>query len=162
MMRPITGRAVASTRRIAAVVFVSTLAAACADGPAKPASLSGSNEACRYCRMAVSNQRFAGQIVAPGEEPVFFDDIGCLSNYVQGRRALPRGAVVYVADHRTREWVSAAASIFTMVPGLETPMASHLIAHASGASLDADPVAAGGRRVAVSTLFPGGLPENRR
>jgi copper chaperone NosL len=155
-------RGAAWWRRIATGLVISTIAAACADGPEKPASLSGPNEACRYCRMAVSNQRFAGQIVAPGEEPVFFDDIGCLSNYVQGRPALPRGAVVYVADHRTREWVSAAEAIFTMVPGLETPMASHLIAHASGASLDADPVAAGGSRVALSTLFPGGLLENRR
>ena len=155
-------RATAWSSRMAAVFVVAVIAARCADGPAKPASLSGPNETCRHCRMAVSNQRFAGQIAAPGEEPLFFDDIGCLSNYVQANAALPRGAVAYVADHRTGDWMPVAAAIFTLVPGLETPMGSHLIAHATAASRDSDPAAKGGSSVAISTLFPGGVPEGRR
>ncbi len=33
--------------------------------------------------MAVSSARFASQIVAPGEEPRFFDDLGCLAAYLR-------------------------------------------------------------------------------
>ena len=39
---------------------------------------------CGYCRMIVSDQRFASQIVAPYEEPRFFDDLGCLARYLTG------------------------------------------------------------------------------
>ena len=155
-------RAAARAGRIAAALLISAGAVACADGPAKPVSLSGPNEACRSCRMAVSNQRFAGQIVAPGEEPMFFDDIGCLSAYAQGSTPMPRGAAAYVADHRTGAWVPVATAIFTVVPGLETPMGSHVIAHGTAASRDADPDARGGTGAALAKLFPGGAPEGRR
>ena len=87
--------------RAALAVAVVAMTAACSEGVARPAPLDRLNEACRSCRMAVSNQRFAAQIAAPGEEPLFFDDIGCLSSYVQANTALPHGAVAYVADHRT-------------------------------------------------------------
>jgi copper chaperone NosL len=155
-------RAAAWAGRTASAAVIAASVGACAEGVARPVPLSGPNEACRHCRMAVSNQRFAGQIAAPSEEPLFFDDIGCLSNYLQGRSAQPRGAVAYVADHRTGEWVAAAAATFTRVPGLETPMGSHVIAHASPTSRDSDPVAKGGSGVALPTLFPGGVPEGRR
>jgi copper chaperone NosL len=97
--------------------------------------------------MTVSSVRFASQIVAPGEEPVFFDDLGCFSRYLKAHPTLPAGAVAYVADHRTSEWVRAAQAVFTRVPALQTPMNSHLIAHATETSRDADPAAKGGEHV---------------
>ena len=52
-----------------------------------------------------------------------------------------------------------AAALYTEVPTLQTPMASHLVAHADAASRDADPAAAGGRTVAAAAIFgPGGAP----
>lgn len=147
---------------VVTAVGAMALAAACAGGVPPPAPLDTRNEACRYCRMTVSNQRFAGQIVAPGEEPLFFDDIGCLSGYVKEKPGLPRSAVSYVADHRTGQWVPVATAVVTSVEGLDTPMASHLVAHASPASRDADPAARGGRDVPPIDLFPGALMEGGR
>jgi len=51
---------------------------ACTRGPAHPGTLDTRNDACAHCRMAVSDPRFAAQLAAPGEEPRFFDDLGCL------------------------------------------------------------------------------------
>ncbi|MEI6667516.1 MAG: nitrous oxide reductase accessory protein NosL [Acidobacteriota bacterium] len=141
---------------------LSAAAAACNTGPAKPAALGGSAEACRHCRMIVSNPRFAAQIAAPGEDPVFFDDIGCLSTYLHSAAARPAGSVAYVADHRTGEWVPAAVAVFTVVPSLETPMGSHVVAHVTAASRDADPSTPGGRAVPLSALFPPDISEGRR
>jgi copper chaperone NosL len=113
--------------------------------------------------MAVSESRFAGQIVAPGEEPAFFDDIGCLGAHVRNGGPWPRGAIAYVADHRTKEWVLAMRAIYTRVPDLETPMGSHLIAHADSASREADAAARRGVVVDPKQIFgaagpPGGAP----
>jgi copper chaperone NosL len=139
--------------RLAVAALAVVASAACGRGAPAPAPLDTRNETCRSCRMAVSDSRFAAQIVAPGEEPLFFDDIGCLEQYVATSPSLPAGAVAYVADHRTRSWVLASAALFTRVDGLDTPMNSHLLAHADGRSRDADPAAKGGQPVSVE-LWP--------
>lgn len=125
---------------------------ACASGPPQPAPLDTRNEACAACRMAVSEARFAGQIVAPGELPRFFDDLGCLAGFVKAGHA-PAKATAFVADHRTGAWVRAAGAVYTRVAGLATPMGSHVIAHKDAASRDADPDAKTGVAVSVSELF---------
>ncbi|HEX9670647.1 MAG TPA: nitrous oxide reductase accessory protein NosL [Thermoanaerobaculia bacterium] len=138
------------------------LFAGCAAGPPPPAQLDTRNETCRHCRMAVSDRRFAAQIVAPWQEPLFFDDVGCLASHLAAAGPRAEGAVAYVADHRTGAWVPAAAAVFSRVVTLETPMASHLIAHRSMASRAADPAAAGGRPIAAAAVFAAGtLPEGR-
>jgi copper chaperone NosL len=112
--------------------------------------------------MAVSDARFAAQLAAPGEEARFFDDIGCLRDFLREAGGPTAGAVAYVADHRTRAWMPAADAIYTRVPALQTPMSSHLLAHADAASRDADPDAAGGTPVAVAEVFGPAGPPGRR
>ena len=148
--------------RPAAACALAVLLFGCAGGPPRPATLDTRNDACGACRMAVSNPRFAAQIVAPGEEPVFFDDVGCLADYLRQHGTQPARAVAYVADHRTSEWVPAAAAIFTRVAGLDTPMGSHVIAHASSSSRDADTAARVGTDVPPATLFPTPIPDGTR
>jgi copper chaperone NosL len=134
------------------------LATACGSAVPLPAALDTVHEPCGFCRMIVSDQRFASQIVAPYEEPRFFDDMGCLTNYLTNTPALPNGAVVYVADHRTKAWVRAGRAIYTRVGTLAAPMTSHIVAHESAASRDADPDATTGTPVALSDVLPGGRP----
>ena len=140
-----------------APVLALAVLAGCASGPPAPAELDTRTEACRSCRMAVSEARFAAQIVARGEEPLFFDDLGCLRDFLRAGGAAA-GGTAYVADHRTREWVGAARAVYTRVPGLRTPMGSQLVAHADAASRDADPAARGGTALAVVEVFGAALP----
>jgi copper chaperone NosL len=131
-------------------------------GRAEPAALDTRHDACAACRMSVSSRTFAAQIVAPGEEPLFFDDIGCLARYLTDQPRTAPGAVAYVADHRTGAWVPAATAIYTTVPTMTTPMDSHIVAHASAASRDADAEARHGTHLTAATVFgrpvPGGAP----
>jgi copper chaperone NosL len=128
------------------VVLVCFLGAArCASGPEPPAALDVLHTTCSSCRMPVSDRRLAAQIVAAGEEPRFFDDFACLERFLDAQR--PAGVAVYVTDHRTGEWVRASKAVFSRVDARETPMGSHLIAHADAASRDADGL--GGAIVAV-------------
>jgi copper chaperone NosL len=106
--------------------------------------------------MSVSDPRFAAEIVAAGEEPLFFDDIGCLANHLAKNAAAP-GSVVYVADHRTGAWVRAASAIFSYAPEVPTPMGSHVIAHASPDSRNADASARAAQDRSPVDLFGGAL-----
>jgi copper chaperone NosL len=133
--------------------------ASCQRGAPAPAALDTRNDACAHCRMMVSDARFAAQLVAPREEPRFFDDVGCLRDFLAASPALPGGAVAYVADHRTRAWVRAAAAAYARVPGLSTPMASHLVAHRDAASRAADPEAAGATPLAARDVFGASPPD---
>ena len=138
-----------------AIAVVSALAAiGCGREQLTPAVLEAGREACAYCRMTVSDSHLASQVLAPGELPKFFDDLGCLGRFLAATTDVPAGAAIYVADHRTNEWVPAGTAVFTRVPLLATPMSSHLVAHASFESQAADPAAAGGSPVAIAEVLP--------
>ncbi len=125
-----------------------TLTVGCTAGPPSPAALDTRHQMCGTCQMIVSDPHTASQIVAPDEEPQFFDDLVCLRRYREAH-GLPPGAVVYVADHRTGDWVGADAAVYTR--RLRTgAMGGDIIAHASAASRDADAAASGGSPVAAA------------
>jgi copper chaperone NosL len=128
----------------------------CAPSEVRPASIDTANDQCASCRMIVSDQHFAAQIAAPGEEPRFFDDLGCLRDGLRSSGPLPHGAVVFVADHRTGAWVRADLAVFVRLAAVDTPMASHWAAYASDASRRADPAAAEATPVAADAVLGGG------
>ena len=122
-------------------------------GAMEPAAFDPATEPCRFCRMTGSDGRTAAQLAAPGDEPVFFDDIGCLLGYLRQTASVPRGAAAYVADHRTRGWVRADEAIYTRHERLKTPMSSHVMAHATAASRNGDAEADGGSAISFAELF---------
>ncbi len=136
-----------------------SLALASCDGESAPEALVKGRDMCASCRMPVSDLRFAAQITAPGELPRFFDEPGCLGDFVRTGQLKERAAIAWVADHRTGAWVRADRAIFTRVPNLATPMNHKLVAHERAASRDADPDARGGRAVELQEIFgPQGPP----
>ena len=102
--------------------------------------------------MAIADGHTAAQLIGSMEDPLFFDDIGCLAEYVK-TGAATSDLAAYVADHRTGAWVPARRAVYTRARGLETPMGSRLIAHDGAASRDADPVSAGGEAASLEEVF---------
>lgn len=92
-----------------------------------------------------------------GEEPKFFDDLGCLRKFLAGG-TVPEGATAYVADHRTKAWVVAARAIYVRNEKVMTPMASHLLAFADLGSRDADPDSGGTQLSPTDVFGPSGPP----
>jgi copper chaperone NosL len=156
-LHPGTGRwspqsSVLSPQSITIFLLLSTMVMfACARGAPGPAVLDTKTETCRSCRMPVSDASLAAQLVAPGEEAKFFDDLVCLRDFLARSPAGAR-SVAWVADHRTKTWVRAARAVYTRSK-LETPMGSHWIAHADAASRDADPGASAGTPVSAREIF---------
>ena len=145
-----------------ACVMVTVAAAACGSGPAIPAQLDTAHDMCGYCRMIVSDRRFASQIAAPLEEPKFFDDLTCLANYLRSGARIPPRAVVYVTDHSTLRWVRAEDALFTRVNAVSAPMGSRIVVHESAATRSADPAAASGTPVSRADVLPAGFPGGSR
>ena len=123
----------------------------CAATAPSPATVRLGEDTCAHCRMALVSTRTAAQIVAPGEEPMIFDDLGCLRDYLPAH-PLPAGARIFVADHRTGSWIDASSAVFTRT-SLATPMSSGLVAHADVASREADSDARGGTAVTTDSVL---------
>lgn len=138
--------------RVAISLFFATVCATCG-GVIRPVDVDVRYDACSFCRMTVSNRHLAAQIAGRGAEPLFFDDFGCLSNYLK-EHSVDADQVVYVADHRSGDWIDARRAVFSRLPSGSTPMASGLIAHESSSSRDADTAARGSTMVAADEVLP--------
>ena len=137
------------TRSLVAVALV--VLASCASGDPRPADVQAGTT-CTQCRMTVVDRKLASQLVAPGEEPRVFDDLGCLAAYL-GAHPLPEGATIFVADHSTGAWVAAGDAVYSRNPAIATPMNSHLVAHRDDASRAADVAVRPVARLAATDVF---------
>ena len=142
-------------RTLVPSVAIVAMLTACGSSPPQPVAIDTANDACAHCRMIVSDARMAGQIVAPGEDPLVYDDIGCMARAIGGGKSADHA---YVADHRTGDWVPARTAAYTHVPTLPTPMGSHIIAHADDESRRADPAAAGGKPMLFGDVLSASKP----
>lgn len=139
------------------------LLAGCSSSAPSPVGVDTRNDVCSWCRMGVSDLRFAAQLVAPGEEPRLFDDVGCLRDYLAGGARVPRGAIAYVADHRTKSWVPASRAVYGRTSATRTPMASGIEGWADDASRDADSDNSAAARLTFQEVFgPSGPPDGTR
>lgn len=100
--------------------------AACAPAAARPVDIRLGEDACAHCRMTIVSTRTAAQIVSPGAEPTFFDDLGCLDAFRSGK-TLADGAVTFVMDRDSSGWIDARDAVIRKT-GEPTPMGSGLIA----------------------------------
>jgi hypothetical protein len=91
--------------------------------------------------MIVSDARLASQVLEPGQEPIFFDDLACLAAYLGERGDAPVRAI-YVTDYESGTWIRAEAAVFSKSNTIETPMGSGMIAHLDEATRQNGPTAA--------------------
>lgn len=124
---------------------------ACTAAAPRPAEVRIGGDACAQCRMTIISLATAAQIAAPGAEPLLFDELGCLRDYLSGK-PLATDAIAFVADHRTGEWIEATNATFTQTRAA-TPMGSGLLAHASAEGRDRDPEAGHGLPVTAEAIL---------
>lgn len=124
-------------KRRSVYLLVALVALAACGGAAEPPPPIQAGTPCAFCRMTISDARVAAEVVAPGEEPRQYDDIGCLAGDLQKRPLTPRSRA-FVADYSTGALVPAGDAVYTHVESIETPMMSHIVAHATAAARDAD------------------------
>jgi copper chaperone NosL len=95
-MRP--GRLTRRAGRRAVRAAMLSLVVACA--PGRPEAIAFDSDACTYCRMLISDGRFAAAIVTAHGRTVKFDSIECLLAYYRQASGAHDVASVWVSDYR--------------------------------------------------------------
>ena len=93
--------------------------------------------------------RFAAQLVAAGRAAALLRRRRLPRRLPEGGQGAGRGRRLRGRPPDARRGCAPTRAVYTRVPGLETPMGSHVIAHADAASRDQDPDARGGTPVAA-------------
>lgn len=116
--------------RLTAIWFHALILGGCSGGPLRPVELVLNEEICSHCRMAISEQAYAAQVVSEDGSVAFYDDLGCL---VQAKATVQDGLrfATFVTDYPTGEWVPAESAVFVHAPELPTPMRSGIVAFLS-------------------------------
>lgn len=125
-----------SVRRTSAALAVA--AAACA--PAGPRAIADAGKPCDYCRMAISDERFGGQLVTRKGKLYVFDSVECLASFYVQQSATAERATVWVADYtHPGEWVPAASARFARSEEHPSPMGLNLVSFSAKADSAALP-----------------------
>jgi hypothetical protein len=103
-------------RALGALVLMS---AGCRAGALEPQPLPLDSVDCARCKMMISDLKHAAQAVAPGAEPRFYDDRGCLAN---DAASLPAGARLFVQLDGGQGWIDVNDAAFAVPPDARTPM----------------------------------------
>jgi nitrous oxidase accessory protein len=109
-------RAVASSLLLASVLLAS---ASCDKGP-RP--LAVGEDACDFCRMAISDDRFGGEIILTTGRPRTFDAVECLVSYLASGSDSALVRDVYVSDYESRTLIPAQTAVFLESSMLGSPM----------------------------------------
>jgi copper chaperone NosL len=112
--------------RMVILLVVCLLLDACAKQDTKPVEITP-EDMCAFCRMAISEKRFAAEFITRDGDALKFDDIGCMVDYLMAKQDPQRVVAYFVADFETREWVQGEAAFYVRSAEFKTPM-SHGIA----------------------------------
>jgi len=83
---------------------------------------------CSYCKMAISETRYAAELVDSEGQAFKFDDIGCMANFIDSRKNQTKPVAHFVMDFDERQWVKAEDAHYVRSSELSTPMNGGIIA----------------------------------
>jgi copper chaperone NosL len=86
------------------------------------------NDMCAFCRMSISEKRYAAELIDNDGQAFKFDDIGCMANFMKQKRSNVPIRATFVMDFDRREWLPAESASFVQSPEFKTPMNGGIVA----------------------------------
>jgi copper chaperone NosL len=115
--------------KILSPILAVVLLTACQSKPRGPVPIER-DDACASCRMAISERRYAAEVIDRDGNIYKFDDIACMLRFAHARGFQPSQATFYVTDYANgKDWVDARHAHFMKLrTSVSSPMASGLVA----------------------------------
>jgi copper chaperone NosL len=134
-----------------AYLVSSSLLAGCGTADqSRPPNVRFGEEACAFCRMIISDERFAAAVVIKTGEALKFDDIGCLILH-EASQVRP-GAAYWVRSFAGHDWLNAREATFVHSTRVRSPMDHGLAALPTAQAADELSKDTSGRTLRFSEL----------
>lgn len=115
--------------KIIAALGLLTLVTACSQ---EPAEVHYGSDECVHCKMMITDQQFASQIVTEKGKALKFDAIECMAVYQREHADELQGAIRYVSDYnQPGNWLEAREAQFVKSEVVNSPMGESLLAFPS-------------------------------
>ena len=101
--------------------------AACRSGPPQPVDIDAS-DMCSRCRMAISQNRYAAELLDREGNAFKFDDIGCMVHYAADHHLNPKEQTIFVMDYQSQHWLKADQAVYVRSGAIPSPMSGGLAA----------------------------------
>ena len=112
------------------------LAASCQKSTIEPIAIEA-NEMCSFCRMSISEKRYAAELIDNDGQAYKFDDISCMANFIEQKRNNASIQATFVMDFDRREWLKAENASYVRSSEFKTPMNGGIVAFKDQSSAQA-------------------------
>jgi len=114
-------------RKIIWLIICVSAFASCQQQRLEPVALAP-EDMCSFCRMAISEHRYAAQLLDNEGQAFKFDDIGCLVNFMQRNNIDGKTGARFVMDFDERIWIKGEDAYYVKSSEITTPMSGGVIA----------------------------------
>ncbi len=115
-----------SIRIISPLVLLLVLMAACSQ---EPAEIHYGSDECEYCKMMITDNRFASQAVTETGKAIKFDAIECMGQYTQEHKSEMESAEMWVSNfEEPGSWVSLSQAQLVQSDVIKSPMGAAYLA----------------------------------
>jgi len=111
----------------ATAMFSLLLLVCCETSKFEPVALA-TEDMCSYCKMAISEKRYAAELIDSEAQTFKFDDIGCMANFIRSKKNTANSVAYFVMDFDERRWIKAEDAYYVRSSELSTPMNGGIIA----------------------------------
>lgn len=112
--------------KVITVLGLLILATACSQ---EPAEVHYGSDECVHCKMMITDEQFASQIVTDKGKALKFDAIECMAVYQRENADELQGAVRYVSNYnQPGNWLKAPEAQFVKSEVVNSPMGESLLA----------------------------------
>ena len=101
--------------------------ASCQSATQEPVAIEA-NDMCAFCRMSISEKRYAAELIDRDGEAFKFDDIGCMTNFRKEKKNDGPIRATFVMDFERREWLKAEDAFYVRSAEFKTPMSGGIVA----------------------------------
>ncbi len=115
------------TRLSLALLFSAFCLTGCGKPNFEPVEIAA-EDMCAFCKMAISEKRYAAELLNHDGDVFKFDDIGCLANYVAEKQVGDSVAAYYIVDFDSNQWLKAEEASIVASPNFSTPMGGGMAA----------------------------------
>jgi copper chaperone NosL len=117
----------------------------------KPVAIEA-QDVCGFCKMAISEKRYAAEFIDQDGVAFKFDDIACMFHYVKDQQKKGSITAFFVVDFKSQAWLKAEEVRYVRSPEFKTPMSGGIAAFKEKSGADDPAVQYHGKLLSFSEL----------